>query len=71
MQVRLRDDGHQRLNVLQDNEEPRRTGRGRPETEQISSSIYSLWETYKKLLKMAIEIVDLAINSMVIFHRKL
>ena len=27
--------------------------------------------TKKLLLKMAIEIVDLAVNSMVIFHRKL
>jgi len=28
----------------------------------------TLWSTYKKLLKMAIEIVDLSSNSMVIFQ---
>ena len=31
----------------------------------------TLWWTYKKLLKMAIEIVDFTINSMVIFHGKM
>ena len=31
----------------------------------------TLWWTYKKLLKMAIEIVDFPINSMVIFHGKM
>ena len=30
--------------------------------------IYPLVMTYKKLLKMVIEIVDLPIDSMVIFH---
>ena len=32
---------------------------------------HTLWWTYKKLLKMAIEIVDFPINSMVIFHGKM
>ena len=32
---------------------------------------YPAWWTYKKLLKMAIEIVDFPINSMVIFHSKM
>ena len=31
----------------------------------------TLWWTYKKQLKMAIEIVDFPINSMVIFHGKM
>ena len=30
--------------------------------------MFTLWWTNKKLLKMAIEIVDFPINSMVIFH---
>ena len=33
-----------------------------------SNGIYPLVMTNKKLLKMAIEIVDLPINSMVMFH---
>ena len=33
-----------------------------------NSDCDTLWWTYKKLLKMAIEIVDFPINSMVIFH---
>ena len=32
---------------------------------------YTLWWTYRKLLKMAIEIVDFTINSMVFFHSKM
>ena len=38
---------------------------------KTSQNLYfsvTLWWTYKKLLKMAIEIVDFPINSMVIFH---
>ena len=32
---------------------------------------HTLWWTYKKQWKMAIEIVDLPMNSMVIFHGKM
>ena len=40
----------------------------RPGGGQPQPCIITLWWTYKKLLNMAVEIVDFPINSMVIFH---